>query len=837
MSSSVLTFAADVMDHALKGNPSASSVTAGLDVHLPALQVKVYGIDEAGTPQELNLQNACVALGGTGRTNVPLCDMFMCEDATVAEMKPTSMTFDGHDQCAYFTLAFLVAGNPVQSQSVLKVQQKMDLHARLYLPAHDIVTWIQTVAANPHASRKRRFLTGLTDVNSSFESLQWEICLRPHAGAEAWAQQIPLSLVQKFQQQTLSVSEIQSAIALGSRQRRDAIACAAADIAGPQLPELQPIQLPNGMFAVAQVAPNVADDFKKNFITIPVEHNRQVELLPGTLPSSVLAEQKIHKQQAMLQAQKTQQEMPVEFSLNQIDWKAANTLMEAHTSMHAEHFVGHLLAGMTLATALRMRALNKDAESVKAVGAYLQTIPESPQERRLFYAYIVDSVQMQTAADGRYAFDSNLTGLLQSKFTVRDKKGRKQVKVNTLVQTSKNGEHQQFSGKNSNVDHLLRKDAGVLGDCEDQAIHQKNVMHTLSGLSETELREQLARNLSAASADVQQFADGLTNAAIALAHDQREMSAACAQIDCEFTVTAPMICTANAANQASDHTQMQNNSAPSVEEWDVQRRGPMVGHAAGAYSELRTDSIMPSGVVVRTMKANSIKEGTATSFQLADSKAPLAQVSLETNDALIQSKLSAIQGLMTEDKGCSIRSELRCNSIQSRKLVPKDVRVNPCMFVNTAKGGFYKGVYAIGNHVMACRNKASPQIMRSPKLCPSAPCNDGNVEVIAFEGKMSDQERTCIGHLARLEKFLYERPSTVAQHILSPATHKIGAEFDIREAIVVSHDTGSPYLNQAPKKRKEMRNKLGKKIGATGGCVVISPTSVAYAFTSQHDAT
>ena len=838
MTSHVLTFAAGVFDR-VSGDyvvPASLHENRNLEVHLPQLSVKVFGIDEAGMPQELNLQNACVALGGTGTSTEPICDMFACEDATRAEMKEMVMTFDGNDECAYFTLAFLVAGNPMQSQSVLKVKQKMDLHARLYLPAHDMVTWIQSVGANPHALRIRKFVTGLTDVNSQFSALQWQVTLQPNQAAEASAQQIPHSLVQQFKQQTLSVPQLQKTIAYGSRQRRDAIASAAADIAGPQPPELRPMQLPNGMLAVVQVASDVAKEFKQTFITIPVEHNWQVELVAGMSPCAVLAERKMTKQQAMLEANKTGEEMSPEMSLNQIDWKAANALMEAHAGMHADYFVGHLLAGMTLATSLRMRALNKDVDSAKAVRAYLKSIPTNTQERRFFYAYLVDSVQMQTAADGRYAYDSTLTGLLQSKFTVRDDEGRKHVKIQTLVQTSTAGEHQQFAGMNSNADRLLGKSAGVLGDCEDVAIHQKNVLYALTTLPLEQLQASLAQNLGLADNDVQQFKQELTDVAIALSQDLQQTSAQSMQTDSEFTVTAPMICTANAANQASDQSNPSNGgsgAAPTAQEWDMKRRGPMTGHAAGAFASFKTQSVLASGVVVSRMLSNSIKEGTASSFQLADSNKPWAQVKLESNDALIASKLASVQGVMTEAQACSIRSELWCNSIQSRKLMPKNARVSPCMIVNTAEDphSFYNGIYALGNHVMACRNKAGNQLNGGTKLCPSAPCNDGNVEVLAFEAPMSEQEKKHIGYLARLEAFLYNRPSaSIAKNIMSPALHRIGAKFDIQNAVIVSHEPNSHYMKQTKQKQGQMRKAFAQKIGASAGCVVISPNSIAYGF-------
>lgn len=843
MTSHVLTFAAGVFDR-VAGDYEVPEVPASLrenenrnlQVHLPQLSVKVFGIDEAGMPQELNLQNACVALGGTGTSTMPICDMFACEDATTAEMKETSMTFDGNDECAYFTLAFLVAGNPMQSQSVLKVKQKMDLHARLYLPAHEIVSWIKSVGADPHAARTGTYVTGLTDVNSKFSALQWQVTLQPNQAAEASAQQIPHSLVQKFKQQTLSVPQLQKTIAYGSRQRRDAIASAAANTAGPQPPELRPVQLPNGMLAVMRVAYNIEQEFKQAFITIPVEHNWQVELVAGMSACKVLQEQKLTKQQAMLQANQTGKEMSPEMNLNQIDWKAANALMEAHAGMHADYFVGHLLAGMTLATSLRMRALNTDVNSAQAVREYLKSIPTSTQERRLFYAYLVDAVQMQTAADGRYAYDSTLTGLLQSKFTVRDEKGRKQVKMQTLVQTSTAGEHQQFAGMNSNADRLMGKNAGVLGDCEDVAIHQKNVLYALTTLPLGQLQASLAQNLGLAKNDVQQFKQELTDVAIALSQDLQQTSAQSMQTDSEFTVSAPMICTANAANQASDqsnHSNGERAAPPTAQEWDERRRGPMTGHAAGAFASMRTRQVLESGVVVREMLRNSIKEGTASSFQLADSNKPWAQVKLESNDALIASKLASVQGVMTEAQACSIRSELWCNSIESRKLMPKNARVSPCMIVNTAEDphSFYKGIYALGNHVMACRNKAGNQLNGSTKLCPSAPCNDGNVEVLAFEAPMNEEERKHINHLARLEAFLYNRPSSsIAKHILSPASHRIGDQFNFENAVIVSHEPSSHYMQQTPKKQGEMRKTFAKKIGASAGCFVISPNSIAYGF-------
>ena len=75
-----------------------------------------------------------------------------------------------------------------------------------------------------------------------------------------------------------------------------------------------------------------------------MEHNWQVELVAGMSACTVMAEQNLTKQQAMLEANKTGQELSPEMSLNQIDWKAANALMEAYAGMHADYFVGHLLA-------------------------------------------------------------------------------------------------------------------------------------------------------------------------------------------------------------------------------------------------------------------------------------------------------------------------------------------------------------------------------------------------------------------------------------------------------------------------------------------------------------
>lgn len=826
------------------------SLASAYEISIPRLDVQIEAVTDKKKTTPINLRNCCVAMGGTGMTHGAPCKVFMCEDTVTASIERSTMTFDAADTCAYVCFAFLMGGSPVENGALNHIRTKMDTHARLNLPTHDVVTWLRSVAGKPLSARSKEWLTGVTDVgDTGMQYLKWRVTLSVDHQAEQQANAFNDTLLDSLRAQTIDVEQLQRTVALGSLERRDAIAQAAATMAGPQPLELQIVETnAQGMAMCVPQMHDIKQDFSSSYMEVPMDFaaEGQCELGEQLSLPQCLENIRLAKRNAMKQACKTG---TAPLQNHQIDWAAAHHLMMAHASLNPELFSEHLLAGMMLATSLRMRSLKMNVQHPAELSTYINELQHNKSELQAFDAALIDAIQMQVSSDAAYAFDSEIKGVETSIYKNR----RQKIVQCSVMQAGKKGEHQQHSGCNSIPDMLYRQMQargalsaqsmqayskyqalqGGTGDCEDFAIMMSNIRHVLS--LEHDTRDKAMRSvLAKAHPSVHEIGPAM----IAVAHKLADLAnddhthGDCVQ------VFAPMICTAKAANQAQDASSSGSSmQAPTAEQYDAERKaGPLVGHSAGVKLSLSRFQNLAEVQDVSVWKVDTmgIEEGTALSIQYADEKEQCIRTQVESNDPLYSQGLQLLNGVKTRAETDSIMSQLQVKSIQDRELLESGELLAPVNMVNIVQGRtFYMGLYCVGPYIIASRSKTLNGQQPSSFLCPSAPCNSTNVDVFAFKASVKAPEVAAIFKLARLTNWMYQCPRITAPHVLHPKIHAIGDQFNFRRSVKITKgpdckwmqtDLGDAATHQLATQQTQ------KRLGAYSGAVVITALTTCYAF-------
>ena len=251
----------------------------------------------------------------------------------------------------------------------------------------------------------------------------------------------------------------------------------------------------------------------------------------------------------------------------------------------------------------------------------------------------------------------------------------------------------------------------------------------------------------------------------------------------------PCIGLARAAKQ--DMAQMQANvhtSAPTAAQHmnELSTSPQMCGHAFVAKLYGKNTKVFQNdashGVLLTEFDDYDLLEGTACSNAYKADEADV-QCSVSSTDPLMNSALQTLNKQMPLADAFTVKSELRCKSLQSQQLLPDEFTFAPVSQVNLNKPSFYHSMISIGPMVCACLERSTTG--QSPVYPTSPVC--AQRRDIGFQYPLQAEEIEAIRVLVQADAWRY--PAHVRCQALPPAEHKLEASVraTMQHGVILKH--------------------------------------------------